>query len=304
GARASALTYFGAPDIPPLPRRATRNDWLGIILIAAVVALGVALQVSAPHHATLLPRTLGQFLSVFLHTLAWPSVNHAFCAALMQLPLAYLIAEHLRRRKPFDSLARCAICLGLFAVLHAAAVAYSRGGGLIDDRPLSRYQDPLLLGVVAQAYAAVRIAAQHGLVGRLFLVSWSAAIALGLVTLTESNLSLNLPYKRVHDAASLANVRDYVATARPAVLHRRFGLGEPPDDPTLMRRILDDPNLRSVLPPALLAEDPSAGTRPPLLVQQAPALTLVAAVGIIMVLLALAMSSRGETRGVISHTSK
>lgn len=69
----------------------------------------------------------------------------------------------------------------------------------------------------------------------------------------ENNLSLNLPYKRAHDAVSLANLQDYTITHDAKLLHRTFGLAEPPENPELMRQILDEPRLRAVLPQALFS---------------------------------------------------
>jgi hypothetical protein len=205
----------------------------------------------------------------------------------MPLPLAWWMLDHFRQSRPLGPMARCALALGLFALLHAAAVAYSRGAGLVDDRPLSRYQDPLLLGVAAQAFAGLALARDRGLSGRLALMGWLTALALGLVTLTETNLSLNLPYKRAHDAASLSNLQDYTVAHDANSLRRTFGLVEPPENPELMRQILDEPRLTAVLPQMLFSPHAKAS---PWIVSAAPQAVAVSGVILLLGITSLATS--------------
>jgi hypothetical protein len=278
----------------PSPMRITTSSppfFTALVLIGLVVAVGIALQVHATHHDPLQPRTVAQFLSVLLHCLAWPNVNRAFWAIVMLLPLSWWMLDHFRHSRPLGPLARCALALGVFALLHAAAVAYSRGAGLMDDRPLSRYQDPLLLGISAQAFAGLALARDRGLRGRLALMGWLTALALGLVTLTETNLSLNLPYKRAHDAASVANLQDYAVTHDATLLHRTFGLAEPPENPELMRQILDEPRLRAVLPQALFS--PHAQTIPGIARVALPAVIIA---GVILLLAIAALATNKTLR--------
>jgi hypothetical protein len=262
-----------------------RRQVLSVTMIASIVVAGCLLRVRAPHHDPLQVHAVGQFVNVTLHSLAWPNVNHAACALLMQLPLLSLGVLVFRRRIPLNGVTWCAFGLGLFALLHALAVAYSRGAGLTDDRPLSRYQDPLLLGVAAQAFASLFIASRHGLVGRLFATAWAAALALGCVTLTETNLSENLPYKRAHDTAVLMNIREFIATRDPALLERRFAFPTALEDPETLLRVLEDPMLNGLLPRSLLTPSNKAFEPAPVLVRIASPMVLLTGCGISALLL-------------------
>lgn len=266
------------------PRERTRRAWCAWFAIALVLALGFALRVAAPHHDSLHARSIGQFLAVFTRCLSWPHVDSAWWWIAMQAPLATLCVLRWRARAPLSSAERFAVALAAFAMLQAAAVAYSRGAGLFESRPLSRYQDPLLLGVAAQLFAAVQLAAECGRRVRLALLGWSALALGGLVQLTATNLSLHLPFKRAQDHASLAQVRAYLNTGDASVFSRESPFAGPHPDPAEVIRVLDDPVLRPVLPAAFRDDE-----APPWLIRRAPTLTLAA---LLMLVTAFAVSSR------------
>src|ERR1700712_2252958 len=94
-------------------------------------------------------RSFVQFGNVFFRCLAWPWVNSSWLWIVMQAPSFWFLATLVRRRDSPSVVDRLALGLIVLTGLDAAAVAYSRGAGLPDFRPLSRYQDPLLLGVAA-----------------------------------------------------------------------------------------------------------------------------------------------------------
>ena len=288
----ASITLF-ALDGGTMLRTPNRQAWRGFWPLTLLVLAGYLVQVRAPQHQSLHARDFEQFVTVFFRCLAWPHVTHGLLAVLMQLPLAWWLVDLWRSGKTAEPADRWILALGLFAGLHAASVAYTRGAGLPEDRPLSRYQDPLLLGLAAQACAGIVLAQRHGLLARLALLAWLAALAFGLVALTEFNLTLNLPYKRAHDAASLANIRDYVRTGDATVLNRKFGFAEPPEDPAVMRRVLDDPRVRRTLPAALYATDLINVNRPPFVVRYSPWLTTIAGVALA---LAIAVAPRRRLR--------
>ena len=231
------------------PRDRTLRAWLTFGAVAAILVVGAALRVNAPHHAPLHAQSVEQFLQVFSRGLSWPEVNSAWAWLGLQLPLIWLCLR--RWRSPGGTLStmeRCASALAAFAVLQAAAVAYTRGAGLPEFRPLSRYQDPLILGAATQLYAAVRLAVETGRPGRLILTGWSSLALMGLISLTTHQLSLNLPYKRAQDREGLAQIRTYLKTSDSAVFSRGSPIGGPDSNATEIQRVLSDPILRSILP--------------------------------------------------------
>jgi hypothetical protein len=228
------------------------------------------LRVEVPFHAPLRAHTAMQFGAVFARGLAWPWVNSGWLWLFMQAPLLWFTGRLIQQRRALTIPERLALGLGLLAALHAAAVAYSRGGGLIEARPLSRYQDVLVLGVAANFFLLLQLAAANRTV-RIATLGWTGLLLAGLLTLTTTNLSLHLPYKRAQDTASLAEVRAYLATGDATVFTRDPEHTGPHPDPAVVRRVLDDPYLRKILPAEL--SDPSA--RPPWVITWSPWLVLL-----------------------------
>jgi len=222
------------------------NVW-GLFLIGAIILLGVLLQVKVPQHEPLRAHSLMQFGAVFLRCLSWPWVNSGWLWIVTQAPLLYFLGSCIRRRSPTTAHERLILGLGLLAGLHAAAVAYSRGAGLLDARPLSRYQDPLLLGVAANLMVSLQFIPLHR-VGRIAGLLWSGVLLAGLIELTTTNLSLNLPFKRAQDNASLTQIRAYLATHDATIFTRDPAVTGPHPDPAIVRRVLDDPLFRPILP--------------------------------------------------------
>lgn len=232
------------------PQEHTRRAWISWSAVATVLAIGALLRLTAPHHAALHARTFEQFLSVFARGLSWPHVNSPWAWLIMQLPLVCLCVSqrHCSRPVALTATDRLAMALAAFAILQAAAVGYTRAAGLPEFRPLSRYQDPLILGAAAQLYAAVRLATSHGLPARLMLVGWSALAFAGLISLTATNFSLHLPYKRAQDAESLEQIQTYLRTSNPNAFAGGTSFSGPDSNPAEVIRMLDDPVLRPVWP--------------------------------------------------------
>jgi hypothetical protein len=274
-----ALALFGnaagllgamAGMIAAWPRHSSQREWTGWGAVAAVVGLGLLLRVTVPQHEALHARSVGQFLAVLARGLSWPHVDASSAWAGVHLPLVVVCIARWRRRKPFDGLERAALALVVFSALNAAAIAFGRGAGLPEMRPLSRYHDPLLLGVAAQLFLMVHMAHRWGRIGRIVAVGWSAFIAAGLLQLTTLNLSVHLPFKQASDTAGLAQVRAYLSSGDATVFSRTPGPGGLHPDPASVIRVLDDPVLQEILP----AEFRGAAAAP-WLVTHAPMLTWI-----------------------------
>ncbi|MEO6996176.1 MAG: hypothetical protein ABI273_21415, partial [Lacunisphaera sp.] len=232
-------------------RRRT-SSWAALGLIAGIVGLALLTGGSIPQHAIFHARTATNFLAVLAHCLAWPWVNNGLYFLVMQLPLVWLVLTRSREKKPLTRSENCALALGFFGFLQAAAIAYSRGGVLSEFRPLSRYQDPLLLGIVGQLVAMIILFSSRIRWIRIAGLIWCAVAMAGLIMLTETNFTLHLPFKRLQDRANLAIVRSYAATHDPAAFTRDPNFSGPHPNPRVVQRVIDDPLLRSTLPSEIL----------------------------------------------------
>jgi hypothetical protein len=279
GALAAVAAAIGA-----LPTQRSARSWLPFLVISAVAALGFALQVSVPHHAALRAQDPGQFLGVLARALSWPFVDSAWLWVVVQFPLVWLWISRRHQGQALAPAERCALALAAYAALHAAAIAYSRGAGLPELRPLSRYQDPLHLGLAVQFFGVLRLVSGHGRPVRLLAAGWSAAALVGLVLLSLQAFLYHLPIKRAQDQKGLEQVRAYLQTRDPQALPPPAPFASPHPDPTAIMRVLDDPILQPVLPREIVQQTPA-----PLVLRAASGITLVTA-------LALGLSILAELR--------
>ena len=276
----AAVAALAVGSISIGENRRQARSWTALGLIAGVVGLALLAGGSAPQHAVFHARSVTDFLAVLAHCLAWPWVNNGLFFPVMQLPLVCLMLTRWRQKIVLTPMERCALALGLFGFLQAAAIAYSRGAALPEFRPLSRYQDPLLLGVVGQLAAIVTLFSSRARFIRMAGLIWCAVAMAGLIILTETNFTLHLPFKRAQDRANLAIVRTYAATHNPAAFSSDPNFSGPHPNPRVVQHVIDDPLLRSTLPREIFAPASSEATQLPWLIRHSAALT--AASGLIL----------------------
>ena len=245
-----AITAFSLPAARRLPR-----TLLAFAVVALIPLAAFFLFREPPGQLPLHARNFGEYYAVIARCLGWPHVTSPVAWIPLQLPAVWLVLWRARRGR-FSLHDRCALALVAFAAFQAFAVAHNRGAGLIDYRPLSRYLDPLLLGVIGQWYCALRLTERFGRPARLLAIGWAGIAAIGLLTLTTFNLSVNLPFKRDQDRASLAQIREYLAHPDPSIFTRDPLHPGPHPDRKVVEQVLADPRLRPVLPAVFFTAEP------------------------------------------------
>ncbi len=254
-----------------------RHLTLPLLCASGLLLIGWWLQVGAPHHAYLRAKDWAGFLTVAFHCLSWPWVDSLWLWLPVHAPAIWLTIALVRDRRRPEATERFLLGLVLWAALHAAAIAWSRGAGLPGGRPLSRYQDPLLIGAAANCLILARLIAHQPLV-RIASLVWTGCVLAGLLMLSTHVLSLNLPFKRQQDALGLTQVRDYLSTHESRVFVHEPGAAPLHPDVRVVQTVLDDPVLRPILP----AEFRDRSARPPFIVTQGAWLTLLALAGLLL----------------------
>ena len=235
-----ALTAVRAPN----QRRVVVAGFLLLVLIA----FGFSFGAKVPAHSYLRADSPPLFLSVFTRCLAYPLISQPWFCALFQFPAFWLLVRAYRARRNLDRPEAMALSLCLLGVLNAAAIAYSRGAGLVDHLPVSRYQDALLLGAVGNTAALFGICAHHRRGGAIAAV-WAGCLALGLGLLGFGSLTLNLPFKAMVDHNSVTMIAAYRETRDPLVFETVSPYLRPHPTPQSVVAVLNDPKLDAILPP-------------------------------------------------------
>jgi hypothetical protein len=233
-----------------LDRPLKQEIWWTLGSLILVVALGVVLRVDVPKHAYLRAHDASEFFAVCLRCLAWPHIAQPLLCVVLQAPMGWLLVELIRHRRAPTPLESCALALGLISLLNAAAVAYSRGGGLVDYQPISRYHDSFLPGTVANLCLVLGPISRlrHG---RIIALGWVGQLLLGLALLAAGSLTFNLPFKAQQNHIAATMVSAYLETRDPAVFETQPPFLRPHPSPQSVVRVLDDPVLAPILPPEL-----------------------------------------------------
>lgn len=117
-----------------------------VLALCVIGAIGFLLIPKIAGHEVLRAQSLVELIFSMSKTLAWPIPIFP----IAWLPSAFWLYFSLRRRRELLPVDRFFLGLAAWVFLQAAAIAYSRGHGLIE--PPSRYTDILMLGMVANLY--------------------------------------------------------------------------------------------------------------------------------------------------------
>ena len=250
--------WLGARFLLQAEARHRRGDWVTLGVALALGALGFALY-TPPTAASLTAmhvQSPGAFLHGFGLHLSWPLSASPFLALLTFAPFATLLVMRLRelRRDAIGaagaSVEEFLFPLGIWVVLQAAALAYSRSHAMASV--ISRYMDLLALGALVNFCSLLRLTAHRP--RRMTIacaVVWSALAIAGLVPLLQRNLRLDLPsLKQIHRVQAGA-VRQFLTTDRIADLGGKPVFGLPPADLDLLADLLRDPVIQAILPTGL-----------------------------------------------------
>jgi hypothetical protein len=236
-------------------RRWTWRDSVAAIIYLAICVVGPLLVTYVPGHAVLKVTSVGQWLHVFCHVLAWPANGWLGAAVVLQLPLVAFLLGRLRARR-LDGPDAVLLGLALWGWGQVAAVAYSRGNLGMGNSP--RYYDLYAIGIALNAIALARGWRDRAAkVWPVVAVVWVAALAYGLREQTaQAYRDYLTPFPSVK-ATERHRLADFIRTGDLAAL-RRAPEELPYISADALAGFLSHPGMRRLLPVSL---------RPPLAIQ-------------------------------------
>lgn len=254
--------------------RSWRDVWRtqrGTVVAAVVVAaLGWSLRVDIPGNDAFRARDLGEFWTAFYHHLQWPLVHHAWFGVLSFLPWLWLTVRAVRRNPAIGPAEQIGIAIGLWALVHYAAMAFMRGA--LQPWPPVRGLDNVVVGLGVNAYILLLAwscgcsRTWRGWSGAVIGVVWMSALFYGAGSIIRENVELVLPERRARVQQSENSTGAYVATGDRAWLRPNE---IPYPNARGLVRVLDRPEIRAVLPASVRppraiqgGEDPSSVFRP------------------------------------------
>jgi hypothetical protein len=233
--------------------RGWRESLADVAAATPILALGAA-TASPPlaAHAPLRAHSSAEFATALARSLAWPWIDRPELLWLLWLPLGIVVLKMVRGRGKTTALERFGVGLGVWVVLHAAALAYGRGNG--GASPETRYMDFLSLGVVANAMALVGMLdwGPAGTSGRRLVwvpvVGWLVFAGGGAMRL-GARASGDLDGWKPFFSAHVTNVHQFVVSGDLAGFLAKPPLaGLPYPDPHRLAQLLQEPYIRQILP--------------------------------------------------------
>ncbi|HMD61769.1 MAG TPA: hypothetical protein VKG78_10070 [Opitutaceae bacterium] len=233
-------------------RRLSGRDTAAAGLLAALCAAGVLSITRVPGHDVLRAHSPWDWLAAAAAALSWPDLEIPLAFAVMQLPMAVLLARRIRART-IGGDESVLFALAFWSWLQVAAIAYGRANEGMFRSP--RYTDLYAVGVFANALAMALLLEKGprlrawGLLG----AAWAAIFSLGLWTRTrEAHTDFLDDYPRLK-ALERQHVRAFLSSGDPALL-----LNAPPGELPYPRAgqlcaMLGEPAIRSMLPPSIRA---------------------------------------------------
>lgn len=235
----------------------------GIVACLAVVMLGLA--IAPPPHMSggVQPADVWQR---FRQWMAWPTDAGLLSPFVTWAPMLALVVTGLRHPARSTPIDRTLAALGVWVVLHGAAVSYARATLGADLAP--RYFDILSLGTVANGAAGVVLLSRLGSRPALRIagtaaVAWSLWTLAGLAVLSQGALRDGIPALGNWYSNHATNLRRFVQTGNIAAIAGASAPAEiPHPDASLLAGFLTHEAFRPLLPPDL---------QPPLSLESLPA---------------------------------
>lgn len=236
-------------------RRITKGTVINLVASLAIVGAGLVMLVTAHAQRKGYAESPVAFLTAFAKNLSWPFPELYFLAAVFYLPLIVLAVLYLMGKAPPERTVVWKLLLGLgaFVVLNMAAIAYARGEG--GQNPARRYFDFHVLGAVANTFGVLMLIELGGPARRKWLsvaaAVWGSLLLAGLLLESRDVWSYELPKTARDEREQVKNLKSYLATHD---LEKFRSL--PPDArgfpfPDMLAGYLDDPTIKTFLPPIL-----------------------------------------------------
>ena len=232
-------------------RRCTRNDLITAAVALAVLALGLALNVTVEEHHKFQAKSVGIFFWVFESCLAWPFADWPWLCPLICLPLAILAFEYFRGNIKDSRAAEFVLLLAGWSMLQVAALAYGRSS----LSSSSRYFDTLSILPIANI-AAFWVLHDNGIVrtisARLWqalVLAWMGMLLAGLWQVSETGRTMYLPHCRAWGLLEEMNVRAFIATDDLQQLKNKSEQAVPYPNPDQLVELLRDKKILAILPP-------------------------------------------------------
>ena len=236
----------------PQRQEVTRNLWPTAAACAVIVVGGLFLSVRIDRHAPLQAHSVGEFIGTLAANLAFPYLRGPAWSLLSWMPFAIFLGLYITRKVKDGSAERFILGLGLWVLLQAAAMAYSRAQFGVT----SRYADILIFGLIVNALSIVLLMDRRSRFNKFILflpVAWLAVNGFHLYETSFSGIPTGM--KQVYEVERIRTA-GFLKTGNFQILSVENGWEIPYPDPNKLLGLLQDAAIRPILPVSVQASLP------------------------------------------------
>lgn len=224
---------------------------IAIGLAATITGLVLLLRTGLVHSSQIDLAGLGRALSC----LAWPYANSAWAGVVLSLPIVALLVRTIRLRSNALPIDYFAIALGVWSAAQIAAVAMDRHADATSLQ--SRYLNVVLLWPLMNLFSLVRLTGaasrRDGLQQALVVLPAAAgAVLIGILVAQAPRSYAAITLASQQHVEQAARIARYVRLGDVSALSAEH-MALPYPDVRRLKALLDDPALRTGLPPNLRA---------------------------------------------------
>jgi len=286
-----------------LRQRSGIREFAGVALHAAIAIIVVHdLLAYAPQTATIDASIRQLFSSLMISASwpvaarSWPVVLQIIPAALIYGPMLVLAATLFRQRPGLTDGRWFYIALGAWLALQLAALSFARAGGTIQ----SRYTDIFVIGVILNFAALLFLSADRAEPRQRRFLScgaavWILAVMLGAGQKAVVNVVDEVSFRYASGQRQTENVKAFLSTNDFAALDKKPAFDIPFPDGKLLRDLLTNPALQSILSPELTGIEQHRPLRDAILSQGPMLIPIGLAVLMIVAMFSLSRSGREES---------
>jgi hypothetical protein len=221
-----------------------------LAVLASITLAGYAAIPHIPGHDVFRAGSLGEWLGHMRLNLGWPVRPWPLAWLAVWLPMLLTLARIIRTRS-IDRHEVFALAMSAWTLLQIAAISYSRGS------LSSRYLDTLAVGLACNIWFSLRLLEQaRQLRQPAILIQAAAALLASLLCMAALARDCKAGLASAAEQLALSdqqvrNTRGYVIHGDLAYLQGRGPKQIPYPSADRLAAMLDDPTLRSILPPSV-----------------------------------------------------
>lgn len=242
------LFWFGRSE-KSIPTESSIKQLLSVFILAGLFVTGAIMTPSLAGHAYLKAGSFSQFFAALIAVLSWPISPSLISAMVRNFPSFIFIGYMFWKLPPKSDLKWFLLALVVWMFAQSVVMSYGRAVGVLS----SRYLDVFSIFILVNFACLIFLVEKYKLMKQVIKISslsiWALFILFALILGSINSLREELNFKRLTGNEQEENVRSYLCTRNMSHLKDKPFLFIPYPDPEGLAGFLDDPTIRSILPP-------------------------------------------------------